>query len=178
MPYLAVGFGLYIFHSAWIAILAYHVGILLVLWIAKFKILSPFRITIPFWKLLIFALMGASAGIAMYFLWPYAFVSPALTQTLEQWGLPAQHGRSSSPTPRLSTRGWRNYTGADGWEARPAPLSQMMRSSRVFISSSSHRSFPLCGWLSLLSFCHRRAGCGVRSHIAVCHCSLPHSSTW
>lgn len=117
MPYLMVGLGLYLFHSAWIAILAYHAGILLLLWIAKFKISSPFRITIPFWKLLTFALMGASAGIAMVFLWPYVFVSPVLTQTVEQWGLtriawPFFIGYSALVNPWLEELYWRGWLGS------------------------------------------------------------------
>jgi len=121
MPYFTVGLGLHFFHSAWAAIFAYHAGILLLLWAAGFKRLSPFRLTIPIWKLLSFAGLGAGAGVMLAFLWPYLFVSPALTQTLQQWGLT----RMTWPffiiyfalaNPWLEELYWRGWLGSD---ARP-----------------------------------------------------------
>jgi len=117
MPYLTVGLGLYVFHNAWVAILAYHAGILLILWIARFKNPAPFRITIPIWKLLAFAILGGIGAIAMWVLWPYVFVSPSLTGTLEQWELtreswPMFIAYSALVNPWLEELYWRGWLGS------------------------------------------------------------------
>lgn len=117
MPYLTVGLGLHVFHSAWIAILSYHAGILFILWIVRYTKPTPFRISVPTWKLLTFAILGASAGMAMYLLWPNVFISPVLTQALEQWGLmrmrwPFFIGYSALVNPWLEELYWRGWLGS------------------------------------------------------------------
>lgn len=86
MPYLAVGLGLHVFHNAWVAILAYHAGILLILRWAKFSGAS-FRVTTAGWKILAFATLGVTGGLALSALWPRIFIAPSLNPTLSSWGL-------------------------------------------------------------------------------------------
>ena len=117
MPYLAVGLGLLVFHNAWVAILAYHAGILLILRIAGYKNPISFRITIPIWKLLAFAAAGGIGGIAVLILWPFVLVSSSLMGMLEQWGLthvtwPLFIAYSALVNPWLEELYWRGWLGS------------------------------------------------------------------
>lgn len=118
MPYVTVALGLYVFYSAWFAILAYHAGIILILWLARFSNPTPFRVSISLWKIFLFGILGLSAGLALFYLWPYVFVSPGLTQTLEQWRLtrgtwPFFIGYSALVNPWLEELYWRGWLGSD-----------------------------------------------------------------
>jgi uncharacterized protein len=117
MPYLTVGPGLHVFHNAWVAILAYHAGIVLILWIARFKNSASFRITLPIWKLLAFAAVGCIAGLSMSSLWPYVFTSANLAGTLERWGLTSASwpwfiAYSALVNPWLEELYWRGWLGS------------------------------------------------------------------
>ena len=117
MPYLTVGAGLYIFHNAWIAILGYHAGILLILKLAHFKSSASFRPTAQIWKTIGFGALGGLAGLAMWFLWPYVFMSPSLAWTVERWGLtraawPLFIAYSALVNPWLEELYWRGWLGS------------------------------------------------------------------
>ena len=117
MPYITVGLGLYIFHSAWVAIFAYHAGILLILRLTKFSNPVPFRRPASLWKMIGFAALGLTAGLAMYFLWPFVFVSADLPDTIERWGLtrvswPFFIAYSALVNPWLEELYWRGWLGS------------------------------------------------------------------
>lgn len=69
LPYLAVGIGLFWFHNGWIALLGFHLGILISLLLAKpeLPIKSLFKSNDIRWVLLSVLLCGSS-GISLYFL--------------------------------------------------------------------------------------------------------------
>jgi hypothetical protein len=91
MPYLAVAFGLYVCHNAWAAVLAYHVGILLFLSRTGIKDAAlRFRASSSPGRVLLFGLSGLSAGVLLYFLWPFLHFSPRLASALLEWGLNRQ----------------------------------------------------------------------------------------
>lgn len=70
LAYLAVGVGLFLFHSAWGALVGFHVAIIISLLIARpnIPVTVLFKSTNLKWVLLSVLLCGSS-GISLYFLW-------------------------------------------------------------------------------------------------------------
>jgi hypothetical protein len=88
LPYLTVGAGLYIFHNAWVAILAYHAGIAVIAFISQPAV--PFRQLLQCGnvKLVLLSLtVGASGGGLLYLLWPLLSVPPDINTYLRSIGL-------------------------------------------------------------------------------------------
>src|SRR5215510_10511078 len=82
LVYLAVGLGLFVFHSAWGALLGFHLAIIISLLIAKPNIpLSIlFKSTNIKWIFLSILLCGSS-GFTLYFLWKqFGFASDLSVQ--------------------------------------------------------------------------------------------------
>ena len=88
LAYLAVALGLFVFHSAWGALLGFHLAIIVSLLIARPNI----PITILFksknikWILLNILLCGSS-GVTLYFFWNYFDFASDLPQQVEALGL-------------------------------------------------------------------------------------------
>ncbi len=83
IPYVAVLIGMYVLHSAWIAILLYHAGIAAFLFLRKpaglwIRMRTGFKTPLLMPGLLI----GALAAPVVYFLWPWFSVSDNI---LPQW---------------------------------------------------------------------------------------------
>ena len=118
MPYLTVGVGLYVFNSAWDAVLGYHAGIVVLVTLAKaWPDIRAFRLTEPIWKTLLFGLTGCVAGVAVYFLWPIIHVSPRLAESLLEWGLtpsiwPLFIAYGALVNPWLEEIYWRGWLGS------------------------------------------------------------------
>lgn len=70
LAYLAVGVGLFLFHSAWGALVSFHVAIIISLLIARpnIPVTVLFKSTNLKWTILSVLLCGSS-GISLYFLW-------------------------------------------------------------------------------------------------------------
>lgn len=70
LAYLAVGVGLFLFHSAWGALVGFHVAIIISLSIARpnLPVTVLFKSTNIKWVLLSVLLCGSS-GVSLYFLW-------------------------------------------------------------------------------------------------------------
>ncbi len=117
LAYLAVGLGLFVFHSAWGALLGFHIAIIGSLLIAKpnisFAIL--FKSKNFKWILLSVALCGSS-GVALYFLWNVFSVASDITAQVETLGL---NSRTWIPfiayfalvNPFIEEYFWRGYLG-------------------------------------------------------------------
>jgi Type II CAAX prenyl endopeptidase Rce1-like len=88
LPYLAVGLGLFWFQNAWIALLGFHLALVIPLWIARSAI--PIKILFKSnhirWLVLSVILCGSS-GISLYFLWKYFGVTGDLPARLDGLGL-------------------------------------------------------------------------------------------
>lgn len=88
LAYLAVGLGLLQFHSAWGALVGFHLAILISLLIAKPNI--PVKILLKSsnikWIFLSILLCGSS-GVALYFLWDIFRVAKDLPAQVETLGL-------------------------------------------------------------------------------------------
>ncbi|RJP51442.1 MAG: hypothetical protein C4583_08550 [Anaerolineaceae bacterium] len=118
MPYLTVGVGLYVVNNAWVAVLGYHAGIILLVTLAgAWPRLGEFRPNAPLWKTILFGLTGLSAGAALYFLWPFIHVSSELTTALLRWGLnprswPLFIAYGALVNPWLEEAFWRGWLGS------------------------------------------------------------------
>ena len=88
LPYLAVGIGLFWFHSAWTALLGFHFAIVISLLLARSKI--PVKILFQNnsirWAILSIFLSSSSGG-SLYLLWKFFGVTDALPVQLETLGL-------------------------------------------------------------------------------------------
>jgi len=88
LPYITIITGLYVLHNIWIAMLSYHLSILL---IAIFtKKLPKFKKLVKGWSLpltIIFTLGCAVNGFLIYYLWPYISGCCDLAVKLAELGL-------------------------------------------------------------------------------------------
>ena len=89
VPYVAVLVGMYVFHSAWLAILLYHIGIIAFLFYRKPRNLWRWMWAGTKSPLLIPALIVcAMAAPVVYFMWPWFAVSDSiLPEWLARYGL-------------------------------------------------------------------------------------------
>jgi hypothetical protein len=118
-PYLAVWAGLFLFHSAWGAMLGFHAAILLVLIIARPHI--PISILFKakrFKRILPVAVLCASSGFAIYYLFPFFSTADELRSQLDAIGLsgstwPWFIAYFSLVNPFLEEYFWRAYLGSD-----------------------------------------------------------------
>ncbi len=119
MPYLTVALGLYVFRDAWVAILGYHAGIVLLVTLGRgWDAARKFIATAPIGRALIFGLGGFSAGAMAYLLWPLIGVSPQLPAALLDWGLndvswPWFIAYSALVNPWLEEIYWRGWLGSE-----------------------------------------------------------------
>lgn len=88
LPYLAVGIGLFWFHNGWIALLGFHLGILISLWLARPEV--PFLILFKSHHGRLVALsilLCGSSGISLYFLRDSLGIVKDLPAQVESFGL-------------------------------------------------------------------------------------------
>jgi membrane protease YdiL (CAAX protease family) len=90
LAYLAVGIGLFQFHSAWGALLGFHFVIVVSLLLARSHIPADvlLKITDIRWSVLSILLCGSS-GVALYYLWGYFGFADNLPAQIESLGLTA-----------------------------------------------------------------------------------------
>jgi len=118
LAYLAVGLGLFQFHSAWGALLGFHFVIIVSLLIAKpnIPITVLFKSTRIKWILLSILLCGSS-GVSVYFLWGYFEVTTDLSRQVASLGLnifnwPAFIAYFAFLNPFIEEYFWRGYLGS------------------------------------------------------------------
>jgi len=119
LAYLAIGIGLFAFHSAWGALLGFHFAILISLWITRpnipFSIL--FKSTNPKWIWLSLLLCGSS-GITLYYSWNLFRFVPDFSAQVAAWGL-NKHSwipfitYFSLVNPFVEEYFWRGYLGSE-----------------------------------------------------------------
>lgn len=88
LVYLAVGVGLFQFHSAWIALLTFHLAIILSLWFTKpgIPLRTLFTGNSLRWTLICILLCGSS-GLSLYLLWDRFGVVQDIPTRVEAMGL-------------------------------------------------------------------------------------------
>ena len=117
LAYLAVGIGLFQFHSAWGALLAFHLAIVLSLWFAKpdLPISILFKSNSIKWIVTSILICGSS-GITLYFFWSYFGFANDLPTQVESLGLnaftwPAFITYFFLVNPFIEEYFWRGYLG-------------------------------------------------------------------
>ncbi len=117
LPYLAVGLGLFWFQNAWIALLGFHLAIVISLWVARSVI--PIKILFKsnqFRWIVLSILLSSSSGVSLYFLWKYFGVTGDLPARLEGLGLskstwPAFLAYFVMVNPFVEEYFWRGFLG-------------------------------------------------------------------
>ena len=72
LPYITIVIGIFVFQSAWLAILSYHAGMVAIILLAK-KRIPPVRLfkSLNHKTPAIMAVVGAGGGILLYVFWPF-----------------------------------------------------------------------------------------------------------
>jgi len=117
LAYLAVALGLWWFHSAWGALLAFHLAIVASLLFAKpeLPIHILFKSNNTKW-IVVSILICGSSGITLYFLWSYFGLADDLSTQVESLGLnaltwPAFITYFALVNPFIEEYFWRGYLG-------------------------------------------------------------------
>jgi membrane protease YdiL (CAAX protease family) len=117
--YLAVGIGLFVFHSAWGALFAFHVVILVSLYIAKPNVPIKILFTSKHIKWIVLsALLCGSSGVIVYCFWGYFDFAPDLAQQIAALGLNADNWPFfivyfTLVNPLFEEFFWRGYLGSE-----------------------------------------------------------------
>lgn len=118
MAYLAVGLGLFVFHSAWGALVGFHAAIVLSLLLARpqLPVSILLKNTHPKWLLLSLLLCGSS-GITLYFTWDQFDVAPDIASQIEALGLTSSTwipfiAYFAMVNPFMEEYFWRGYLGS------------------------------------------------------------------
>lgn len=125
MAYVTVGIGLFCTHSAWIAILGFHAGLILILFLERpgIPLASLIRGNhIP--TLIGCVFLGASSGLLLYLAWPIFSISPDLAADLASIGLtraawPGFIAYAALVNPWIEEYFWRGYLGSDSRKVLP-----------------------------------------------------------
>jgi hypothetical protein len=119
IPYITIGIGLLVLHNAWIAILGYHLGmVIILLWAGEKISFSQIRESRNY-KILIFAsLLGVSGGLLLFLLWPLLSIPRDINLYLQNIGLTATVWPYFIAyfiliNPWLEEIYWRGYLGAN-----------------------------------------------------------------
>ena len=88
IPYLAVWAGLFLFKSAWLTLVGFHIAVLLMLWFLhpNLPINILFKSKYPKW-ILASILFCSTSGIGLYFLWDVFGIANNLPAQLQSIGL-------------------------------------------------------------------------------------------
>ena len=144
LPYLAVVLGLFVAHNAWLAMMAYHAGMMILLAVAsawpqarRLGALAP-----GWWSMLMF-LSGIGSGIGLGLLWPWLGIDSRLGARLTVWGLTAGTWLPfityfSLVNPWLEELYWRGWLGS--MSRRPVPSDLWFGGYHVLILA------PFVGW--------------------------------
>jgi uncharacterized protein len=129
VPYIAVSLGLFVAHSAWAALIGYHLLMAAFLtfsgaWpeqLRKFRSAGSLR-----WIVLAIVI-GVSGGIGLYWLWPVFGIIPSLGKELLPLGLnpvswPFFILYFSLVNPWLEEIFWRGWLGSESRSPKPADL--------------------------------------------------------
>ncbi len=118
LAYLTVGIGLFVFHSAWGALLGYHTAIIVSLFIAQPNIQIKILLTSNNFKwILLSVLLCGSSGVFLYFLWDIFGFASDLAEQVSALGLNASNwilfiAYFSLINPFIEEYFWRGYLGS------------------------------------------------------------------
>jgi membrane protease YdiL (CAAX protease family) len=87
-PYVTIPPGLFIFHSAWVALIAYHAVMILIMLVRHYRVSLGQVFNCRNILIIIgMAALGVAAGVAIYLLWPYLNISAGIVDELGSLGL-------------------------------------------------------------------------------------------
>ena len=119
IPYITIGVGLLVLHNVWIAIIAYHIGMVAIILVSREhiplrKLLQTNNYIIPLFT----AVLGASGGVLLYLLWPLLSIPPDINVYLQNIGLtqrawPLFLVYFALVNPWIEEYYWRGYLGSD-----------------------------------------------------------------
>jgi uncharacterized protein len=88
VPYVTVGIGWLVFHNVWIAVIAYHAGMMaLLIWERGYV---PFNLLLKsrnYKILIVIAALGAAGGLLLYLCWPLLNIPANIALYLQSRGL-------------------------------------------------------------------------------------------
>lgn len=119
IPYIAVGAGLLVFHNAWVAIVGYHIGMIVIVLLSKPGISVKQLFKSNNYRMpAITAIVGASSGILMYTLWPLLSVPDDTGSYVRSIGLtestwPLFLAYYIAVNPLIEEYYWRGYLGSN-----------------------------------------------------------------
>jgi membrane protease YdiL (CAAX protease family) len=117
LAYLAVALGLFEFHSAWIALVGFHLAILLSLWIVRPEVpVGVLRISRNVKWVVASVLLGASSGVTLFYLWDGFGFASDLPDQVQALGLSSSNwipfiAYFALVNPLLEEYFWRGYLG-------------------------------------------------------------------
>lgn len=118
-PYLTIGTGLLILNNAWIAILGYHLSIIIILFFARIKIsLKQIYGNKNHNILIITSILGGFSGLLLYLLWHFLTIPKDINIYLHNIGLttalwPYFMAYFAMVNPLLEEYYWRGYLGSN-----------------------------------------------------------------
>ena len=117
--YLAIGIGLFVFHSAWGALLGFHAVVLISLLIARPNIPVKILFTSKHIKWIVLSvLLCGSSGVTVYYFWGYFDFAPDIAQQIAALGLNIKNwpffiAYFTMVNPFLEEFFWRGYLGSE-----------------------------------------------------------------
>lgn len=119
IPYIPIGIGLLILHNAWIAILGYHLSLVIILVIAERKIsFTQIHESSNYKILIITSFLGGLGGLLLYLIWPLLAIPGDINLYLQNIGLttgvwPYFIAYFVLINPWLEEYYWRGYLGSN-----------------------------------------------------------------
>jgi hypothetical protein len=119
IPYITIGIGLLVLHSAWIAIVGYHLSMVILLLLAGRKISFKQRHESRNYSIVIVAIvLGGASGLLLLLLWPLLSITTNIYVYFQNIGLTAVMWPYFLTyfiliNPWLEEYYWRDYLGSD-----------------------------------------------------------------
>jgi uncharacterized protein len=119
VPYLTISLGLFVFHNVWIAVLGYHLGMIIVVALTRSYISPALLFHSNNYKIpIISALICGCGGILLYLLWPFLSVQAEINSYLLSIGFtekmwPFFLVYLICLNPLIEEYYWRGYLGSD-----------------------------------------------------------------
>jgi hypothetical protein len=119
LPYITIGSGLLALHNAWVAILGYHLCMVIILFFSRTKIpFTQIHARSNYKILIVVSILGGAGGFLLYLLWPLLAIPKDISLYLQNIGLTS----SMWPyflvyfilvNPWLEECYWRGYLGSN-----------------------------------------------------------------
>jgi uncharacterized protein len=119
VPYITLGIGLFLWHNAWVALLSYHFGMMIILFLDKQPLSFKQMFQSSNRKILVInTVLGGAAGLLVYLLWPLLGMPGNVNLFIQSIGLtmaifPYFMAYFVLINPWLEELYWRGYLGSN-----------------------------------------------------------------